>query len=239
MTVITMPREMGSRGRDVAIGVAEALGLQILHHELVEERLAERMDIDRSAVHRYLEGTESLLDKWRLRGKPVDYYSAAELFDIAIEGNVVIRGWGATQLLGGVGHVLALRVCAPMTNRVDTVLERMDLTDRQAVHTEIVANDNLQERVVGRLSRIPWNDSLHFDLVLNSSRLSIAECVQQVVRLTQTPQYARQDGSISELYRARDTHQKAAIRGETWAATHSGRPSQTERPVLRENQDLV
>jgi cytidylate kinase len=234
-----MPREMGSRGRDVAIGVAEALGLQILHHELVEERLAERMDIDRSAVHRYLEGTESLLDKWRLRGKPVDYYSATELFDVAIAGDVVIRGWGATQLLGGVGHVLALRVCAPMTNRVDTVLERMGLTDQHGVRAEITANDNLQERVVGRLSTPPWNDPLNFDLVLNSARLSIDECVAQVVRLTQIPRYARQDESISELRRARETHQRSAIRGETWAESASGRQSQSERPVLRENQDLV
>jgi hypothetical protein len=36
MTVIAMTREMGSRGRDVALGLADRLELDIIHHELVE-----------------------------------------------------------------------------------------------------------------------------------------------------------------------------------------------------------
>jgi hypothetical protein len=32
MPIVTMTREMGTRGRDVAIGLAEALGLEIVHY---------------------------------------------------------------------------------------------------------------------------------------------------------------------------------------------------------------
>jgi len=40
MTVIAMTREMGSLGKDVAFGVAEKMGLEVVHHELVERDIA-------------------------------------------------------------------------------------------------------------------------------------------------------------------------------------------------------
>ena len=60
MTVIAMTREMGSLGKDVAAGLADQMGLTVVHHELVEHNLAERLGVQESAVHRYLEGGASL-----------------------------------------------------------------------------------------------------------------------------------------------------------------------------------
>jgi hypothetical protein len=63
MTVIAMTREMGSRGREVALGLADRLGLKIIHHELVEQDLSERLNLPESAVHRFLEGDVSLFER--------------------------------------------------------------------------------------------------------------------------------------------------------------------------------
>ncbi len=35
MTVIAMTREMGTLGKDVAAGLAKALDIEVVHHELV------------------------------------------------------------------------------------------------------------------------------------------------------------------------------------------------------------
>jgi len=43
MTVIAMTREMGSLGKDVAAALADQMGLKVVHHELVEHGLAERL----------------------------------------------------------------------------------------------------------------------------------------------------------------------------------------------------
>jgi hypothetical protein len=51
-----MTREIGSRGRDVALGLADRLELDIIHPELVERELAERMNVPESAVQHFLEG---------------------------------------------------------------------------------------------------------------------------------------------------------------------------------------
>ena len=67
MPVIAMTREMGSRGKDVALGVASRLGLEVVHHEIVERSVAERLDMPESSVHRFLEGQASLWERRPVR----------------------------------------------------------------------------------------------------------------------------------------------------------------------------
>ena len=119
MTVIAMTREMGSRGREVALGLADRLGLKIIHHELVEQDLSERLNLPESAVHRFLEGDVSLFERWRIDRTRVSLYTKEEILELACRGNVLIRGWGAAQLLHSIGNVLCIRVCAPIRCRED------------------------------------------------------------------------------------------------------------------------
>ena len=51
MAIITMTREMGSLGRDVALGLADRLGLDLVQHELVEH-IAEKMHMQEGSVNR-------------------------------------------------------------------------------------------------------------------------------------------------------------------------------------------
>ena len=51
MTVIAMTREMATLGKDVAAGLAQRLGLTVVHHEVVEHDIAERAGIRESLVH--------------------------------------------------------------------------------------------------------------------------------------------------------------------------------------------
>ena len=45
MAVIAMTREMGSLGKDVAAALADQMGLTVVHHELVEHHIAERLGV--------------------------------------------------------------------------------------------------------------------------------------------------------------------------------------------------
>ena len=53
MAVIAMTREMATRGSEVAAGLADRLGLAIIHHEIVEHDIAERTGMPESEVHRF------------------------------------------------------------------------------------------------------------------------------------------------------------------------------------------
>jgi cytidylate kinase len=124
-----MTREMGTLGKDVAQGIADSLGLKIIHSELIEHDLATRLGVQESAVHRYLEGGASVLERWKIDKEKLSRYTAEELLEFAREGNVIIRGWGAVAVLRAVPHVLRVRVCAPMPFRERVIMERLELKD--------------------------------------------------------------------------------------------------------------
>jgi cytidylate kinase len=183
MTVIAMTREMGSLGKNVALGVAEKMGLEIVHHELVERDIAGRMEVGESAVHQFLEGKPSLWDRWKIDGNKLSRYTAEEVLDLAQKGKVIIRGWGAATLLRRVPHVLCVRVCAPMNKRAQALMDRLNLDDYSIAKDEIEKNDAAHTRTIRNLFDTDWKNPLSYDLVLNTERIPISYCVDQVLNL--------------------------------------------------------
>ena len=59
MALVAMTREMGSLGKDVAAAVADRLGKQVIHHEIIDN-LASKMRLRKSHVIRFLEGSRDL-----------------------------------------------------------------------------------------------------------------------------------------------------------------------------------
>jgi len=189
MPVIAMTREMGSRGKDVAMGLAEEIGIRIVHHEMVEHDLAGKLRARESTVHRYLEGGANAFERWRIDKKDLALYTAQEIFQLAEEGNVLIRGWGATQILRFVSHVVCVRVCAPLELRTKTLMERLQIDSEKIAQREIKKNDDAHARVMRRLFQVDWEDPLLYDLVLNTSRLSVEECIDLIKRLADKPSF--------------------------------------------------
>lgn len=186
MTVIAMTREMGSLGRDVAAGLANELGLRIIHSEIVEHDLAERLGVTESAVHRYLEGEASLLERWQIDKKKLSRYTAEEVLELVQDGNVLIRGWGAAALLRDIPHVLSVRVCAPMAFRENIMMVRMGVKDVNVVRREIERNDAAHARTMRGSFDVDWEDPLLYHIVLNTGRVPIEGCVKAVRQLAET-----------------------------------------------------
>ena len=88
------------------------MGLTVVHHELVEHKLAERLGVHESAVHRYLEGGASLLERWKIDKQKLSRFTAEEIIELAKKGNVVIRGWGA-KVGSGTCRMCCASGCAP------------------------------------------------------------------------------------------------------------------------------
>jgi cytidylate kinase len=189
MPVIAMTREMGSGGRELAQRVADALGLSIVLHELVESDLAHRMQVPESAIRRCFEGGASLGERWQVGTRRLARFTAAEVLELARKGNALIRGWGACVLLRGVPHVVRVRVCAPMELRERAVMQRHGLRDRQAARLEIARNDAAHARTLHAAFAADRRDSLLYDLVLNTERLSMETCVKLVCDLAATPEF--------------------------------------------------
>ena len=199
MAAIAMTREMATRGSEVAAGLAARLGLAIVHHELVEHDIAERAGLGESEVHRFLEGQASLVEHWTLDRKRLSRYTAQEILELAAKGNVLIRGWGATYLLRNVPHVVCVRICAPMTFREKVLMERLGLADAALARREIERNDAAHNGTMQKLFGIDWGDPSLYSIVLNTARIPVADCVEHIVRLTQSTAFQETAQSHSAL----------------------------------------
>jgi cytidylate kinase len=199
MAVIAMTREMATLGKDVAAGLAERLGLNIVHHELVEHDIAERAGMRESEVHRFLEGEASLLERWKVDRKRLSHYTAQEILELAVKGDVLIRGWGATYLLRSVPHVICVRICAPMPFREQVLMQRLGIKDSAVARSAIVGNDTAHNRVMQRLFGIDWMDASLYALVLNTARVPVGDCVEHIARLAASPAFAETAQSRTAL----------------------------------------
>jgi len=183
MPLIAMTREMGSLGKDVAAAVAGRLGKKVVHHEIIDN-LASKMRLRKSHVIRFLEGRSGILERLTTDKTSLSIYTSDETFALAESGNVaVIRGWGATHLLRPVPHVISIRVCAPLALRVQRMMERLNSDDREFVENEIRLSEEAHAAITRRHFGVNWQESEHYDLVLNTERLSIEECADGVMGL--------------------------------------------------------
>jgi cytidylate kinase len=188
MTVIAMTQEMASLGKDVALGVCEALGLQQVRHE-VGDVVAGRMSVKRSLIRRIREGKAGRVERWAADEKTISIFTAEEVLELAVKGNVLIRGWGATLTLARVPHVACIRVCAPLELRVQRLMERLETDDEELARHEIGVDDAARAGRMAEHFNVAWGDPTLYDLTLNTERIPIATCVEQVVALARSPAF--------------------------------------------------
>ena len=198
MTVITMTREMGSLGRDVALGLADRLGLELVQHELVEH-IAEKMHMQQSSVNRFLEGKASLLERWGINETDMSLYTTEELLEVAKRGNVLIRGWGATYVLREISHVTCIRVCAPVTMRARNVMERVGIADLDVARKEVRRNDAAYARRMQHLFHVDYRDPMLYDMTFNTEQVSVDACVGMIAATVARPERQPTPESIAKL----------------------------------------
>lgn len=199
MTIIAMTQEMGSLGKDVALGVADALGLTQVRDEIAEQ-VSRRLDKRASAIGRFLEGKAGLLERAGINRRSVAIYSAEEVYEHAAKDNVLIRGWGAVYLLQSVSHVLRVRVCAPFDCRVQWLMERLD-ADRVFAEEEIRRSDAARAANIRRWFDKSFGDPLDYDLVLNTGRVSVDSCIETVKLVVRRPEFQPTEASRAKLAR--------------------------------------
>lgn len=213
MPLITMPREMGTLGKDVAASIAQRLGKSVVHHEITDV-LANKMRLRKSHVVRFLDGKAGIFEKLTTDLTSLSIFTADEVFRIVAEDNVaVIRGWGVTHLLGTVPHVVRVRVCAPFELRVKHMMARLNTSDQAFVEKEIRLSDEALTAITRRHYDADWKDAEHYDLILNTERVSIEDCADEVVALLNTPRFRETDESRQKLHDLGIiSHVRAALR---------------------------
>jgi cytidylate kinase len=189
MPVIALTQEMGSLAKDVSLKLAETLGLAVMRHEVIEH-VADRMQVSTSLIGRLRGGKAGLVERLTTDSRSVALYTAEELFALADRGNVVLRGWGATCLLRPVPHVVCVRITRSLKKRVEWLMGDLETDDAEFAEAEIRRSDQAHAARMHAQFGVTWGDPVLYDLVLNTDRLSVESCVEQIRLMVNRPEFA-------------------------------------------------
>jgi cytidylate kinase len=198
MPVIALTQEMGSLAKDVSLKLAETLGLAVMRHEVIEH-VADRMQVSTSLIGRLRSGKAGLVERLTTDKRSVALYTAEELFALADRGNVVLRGWGATCLLRPVPHVVCVRITRSMKKRIEWLMGDLETDDAEFAEAEIRRSDQAHAARMHAQFGVTWGDPVLYDLVLNTDRLSVESCVEQIRLMVTRPEFAETPASRALL----------------------------------------
>lgn len=178
MPVITLSRELGSRGDEVALAVAERLNLRLIGRELINQaaRQAGAPEIALAEI-----------DELGLLGLRPDR-TALELYRTTVEqiiraeaaaGDVLLVGRGSQVVLAGRPGVLHVRIIAPLAARISCVQERCRVS-AEAAAARIAASDRVRAAYLRRHYRARVDDPQWYDLVINMARLRVEDAAALV-----------------------------------------------------------
>lgn len=202
MSVITVSRQYGSSGSDVARLVADQLGWTLIDNEFVD-RVAERVGMPRDQVAEQEERAPSLLDRLAralartspdvvLAGadvpspSPVDgeaslVRTTQTIISEAVQhGDVVLVGRGAQAHLAERDDAFHVFVAAPRAARVSAVVDRLGMDPKDAEHAVDVTDANRVRYVKTHYGRA-WGDPANYHLVVNTAFLGCDRAAAIVV----------------------------------------------------------
>jgi cytidylate kinase len=202
--IITISRQLGAEGGEVARRVALALGWRVVDNELIGQ-IAARSGLTPAEVAAreerapgFLERLTRMLTKAapELFNPPPDQVPELEearlveiteavVADVAREGRVVLVGRAAPAVLSRERDALHFKIVAPIAARVDSMVRRYGLTPEAATE-EILRSDAARARYHQLYYQRDWNDASRYHLVLNSAALGIDQTVATIVGRART-----------------------------------------------------
>ncbi|MCK9531738.1 MAG: cytidylate kinase-like family protein [Gammaproteobacteria bacterium] len=173
--VVTLSRDVGSGGSEIASRLAKRLGVPLYDKEILDA-IAERAKVDRELMARLDEKTKDIRDSWLfglLSGQSSFLSSYRHhLFDvllcIAQQGGVIV-GRGAHIVLAN-REAFRLRVVGSEDRCADRVAARNGL-DREAALERVRHINRERDESTFRLVHHHLNEAHTFDLVLNTDKL--------------------------------------------------------------------
>jgi cytidylate kinase len=210
MNVITVAREYGAGGYEVARHLAEALGWEVLDRELLH-RAAALEHLPDAELERLDEKTVRLADRFRLHPPHEKYlHGLREVArQAAARGNVILVGRGTGHLIDDTPDVLHLRLAAPREWRARRMAGREGWTIEQALN-RCAREDRTRERFLRYFFGPDPNRPERFAVVFNTGRVPLEGVVASVVALVRgaaapAPGAGRRVLTLSRVLGAGDT----------------------------------
>jgi cytidylate kinase len=204
MAVITISRQVGSGGEEIARQVCDALQYRYFDKELLIEAASEaglskdhvvdysedRYEVRNALARLFRSGPRPITTirpadpSGPLTGETINEEQYVELVKSSIlaayqTGDIVIVGRGGQAILQDKPNVLHVRIVAPASVRL-VRLQRSGLSADDA-QQRIARQDRATAEYLDRFFGVRWDDSTLYHLVINTGKFKVEGAVQLIV----------------------------------------------------------
>jgi cytidylate kinase len=180
MAILTICRESGAGGEEIAQKISAKLGYELVAREAIFEEIGEYGE------------------EWAKWGREMDDHKPTlwERFDLSFAGfvalkesimlghatknNVVLMGRGGNWMLSDVPHAMRVRIMAPMDKRVDNIVKK-DAVDPETARKMLEESDEERSAYLKAIYHKDWTKAKFYDVVFDTGNLSEDEVVKMIL----------------------------------------------------------
>lgn len=184
--IISVGREYGSGGHEIAEKLSKHYGIQLFDHNLLDE-IAAKKNVKMDHLKELDERHKNLLSSRTVRGlsnSPEEnllYLQFDFLRDKADAGeSFVIVGRCSETILKQYDSMVSIFILGDRDKRIERIMRLYHLTESQAVK-KIREKDIQRRRYHNSFCVRKWGDCRNYDISINSSRLGIDGTVKTLV----------------------------------------------------------
>jgi len=183
--VVTISREPGSGGRIVAQKLAEALGIEVFHQEVLHE-MAKRAEVSEQLLATLDEKGLSILEDWiaslvndrHLWPDQYLQHLMNVIGTIGKHGRAIVVGRGANFILPPEQR-FRVRITAPQRRRIENVARDFNLSPDEAKRRVIKTESN-RKAFVRKYFNADIAYPTNYDLLINTQTLSVDNAVEVI-----------------------------------------------------------
>jgi CMP/dCMP kinase len=170
MTAVTISRQYGSLGCEIAQMTGQKLGFRVIYRELINQAAVDcgSPDIALAVIDELgLFGLTPTHKEFEAYRRNLD----CVMNTLVDDGKVIIIGRAGQSILRERKDVLHVRIIAPLDVRVIRIASRQEIS-KEAAFAQIKASDHSRKQFLKRLFKVSWDDPSLYHLVLNTGFLN-------------------------------------------------------------------
>jgi cytidylate kinase len=178
MAIITLSRELGSQGTEIADTLSSELSCQKIDKFSLEILLKNlgMADAQLAGDEEIKHGFWDQFSREKLRYLT---FMKAALYRLALEKDCIIVGRGGNVLFQNIPGTLKLRVIAPLKVRVTRLCERLRVDEQQAVRM-VRQSDHDRAGYHRYFFYSAWDSPSDYDITVNTAEITPAETCRMV-----------------------------------------------------------
>lgn len=197
MAIITISRQIGSLGDEIAKAVADKLGYEYIEKSRISEVLT-GLGFSASDVEKYDEKKPSIWQSLSAQNRRFSHLIQAAVYELASNENVIIVGRGGQAILKDFPGTLHVKVVAPYATRLSRLVDQMGC-DKNKAEQIIRRNDRDSSGYISTHFAADWDDQDFYDLVINTRTMSLDTGVAMIACAVAADEFKKNSQAFEKL----------------------------------------